>query len=289
MTSWRAALLLAILTLLFGISFAPVSSAATSGVGWIRLGDLSETLTPVDIYVAATGGSGATVVDKDIAYGEVLGPLSLTAGTYTVDFRDTGAPASSSPAASASVTVQAGRFYTVAPINVAGSGDQRHVVDLPDAASTPAGDASVQAIDAAVQHGPVTFHCSYTSTAAGNILTSAQTGNADSDAVPAGTWTMKATGAGGQTASVGATLAAHTDWTEIVLDTVSGVTILSLRDVVGDAAAKGGIQTGYGSPAPQGPGSPVPWLALIGAGVLITAGSGVRLARGGLRRQSVRG
>jgi hypothetical protein len=289
MRSWRAALVVAFLVLSFGIYFAPASSAAPAGVGWIRLGDLSETLTPVDIYVVPAGSSSATVVDRDISYGTVLGPLALAAGNYTVDIRDAGAPASSSPAASVNVTVQPGRFYTVAPINVAGSGNQRRVVDLPDAASTPAGDASVQAIDAAVEHGPITFHCSYTKTADGNILTSAQSGKADSDDVPAGKWTMTATGAGGQTASAGVQLAAHTDWTEIVLDTVSGVTILNLRDVVGDAAAKGGVQTGYGSPAPQGPGSPVPWLALIGAGALITAASGVRLARGGLRQPASRG
>jgi hypothetical protein len=289
MTPWRAVLLLASLTLSFGIYFAPASSAATTNVGWIRLGDLSEELTPVDVYVVPSGHPGNTVVDKDISYGTVLGPLTVAAGKYTVDFRNAGASASSAPAASASVTVQAGRFYTVAPIDLVGQGSQRHVVDLPDAASTPVGDASVQAIDAAVEHGPITFHCSYTTSADGNILTSAQTGTADSDNVPAGKWTMTATGPGGQTDSTQVQVAAHTDWTEIVLDTTSGVTILNLRDVVGATAASGGIETGVGAPAAQGPGSPVPWLALIGAGVVLTAVSGVRLARAGTRRPVARG
>ena len=274
--------MLAFLTVSFGIYFAPASSASTAGTGWIRLGNLSETLTPVDIYVVPSG-AGQTVVDKDISYGTVLGPLTVAAGTYTVDFRTAGAAASSAPAGSARVTVQAGRFYTVAPINVVGEGGQRRVVDLPDAASTPAGDASVQAIDAAVEHGPVTFHCGYTTSADGNILTKAESGTADSDDVPAGSWTMTATGAGGRTDSTQVQVAAHTDWTEIVLDTINGVTILNLRDVVGDAAAAGGVQTGLGLPV-QDPGSPLPWLALIGAGGLITVASGARLARGGPRR-----
>jgi Domain of unknown function (DUF4397) len=285
MRSARAALLLAVLTLFFGISFASAASADADNSGYVRLGNLSETFTPVDIYVVPP--SGTTTIERNIAYGTVLSPLDLTAGKYTVDFRDAGAAASSSPAASAVVNVQAGRFYTVAPIDVAGAGNQRRVVDLPDAASTPAGDASVQAIDAAVQHGPVTFHCSYEAGADGNILTSASAGTAATDDdVDAGDWTMTASGPDGTT-SMKVAVAANTDRTEIILDTVNGVQILNLLDLVGDKAAKGGIVTGYGPP--PGPGSPLPWLALIGAGALLAAGGGLRLARARPGRPGARG
>lgn len=277
MRSWRAAVLLASLTSFFGISFAAVASAAsadTGNGGYVRLGNLSETLTPVDIYVVPS--SGTTVVEHNIGYGTVLSALDLPAGTYTVDFRTAGTPASSKPVASAVVSVQAGRFYTVAPIDVTGAGSQRRVVDLPDAASTPAGDASVQAIDAAVQAGPITFNCNYEPGTDGNILTSAQSGKAATDSVKAGSWTMTASGSKG-TSSINASVAANTDRTEIILDTTSGVQILNLLDMVGDQAAKGGVVTGYGPP--PGPGSPLPWFALIGAGTLLAAGGGLWLVR----------
>jgi hypothetical protein len=256
------------------MSFASPSFADTDNGGYVRLGNLSETLTPVDIYVVPS--SGTTTVEHHIAYGTVLSPLDLDAGKYTVDFRNAGAAASTSPVASVVVNVQAGHFYTVAPIDVAGQGKQRTVVDLPDAATTPAGDASVQAIDAAVQHGPITFNCSYEPGANGNILTGAPAGKAaTADDVKAGNWTMTASGPDG-TSSMKVSVAANTDRTEIILDTVNGVQVLNLLDMVGDQAAKGGVVTGFGPP--PGPASPLPWLALIGAGALLVAGGGLWLA-----------
>jgi hypothetical protein len=47
----------------------------------------------------------------------------------------------------------------------------------------------------------------------------------------------------------------------------------------------GGVRTGFGGTAPHGPGSPLPWLAAIGAGALIALTGGLRLRRNGLRRQ----
>ena len=44
------------------------------------------------------------------------------------------------------------------------------------------------------------------------------------------------------------------------------------------------MNTGFGGTAPHGPGSPIPWLAVIGAGVLLTLTGGVGLGRGRLRR-----
>jgi hypothetical protein len=283
--SLRAAFLLALLTLFFGISFASPSFADTDNGGYVRLGNLSETLTPVDIYVVPS--SGQTTVERDIAYGTVLNPLDLPAGKYTVDIRNAGAAASSSPAASVVVNVQAGRFYTVAPIDVTGQGNQRRVVDLPDAASTPAGDASVQAIDAAVQHGPITFNCSYEPGTDGNILTGASAGKAaTADDVKAGDWTMTASGPDGTT-SMKVSVAASTDRTEVIVDTVNGVQILNLLDMVGDRAAKGGIVTGFGPP--PGPASPLPWLVLIGTGALLVAGGGLWLAGTRPRKPTTQG
>jgi hypothetical protein len=50
-------------------------------------------------------------------------------------------------------------------------------------------------------------------------------------------------------------------------------------------APVGGGRTGYGGTAPDGPGSPVPWLAVIGAGTLLatTGGLGLHGSRLGRR------
>ena len=298
MTSRRAVPALVILTGVAGLSFAQAASAATispasaassgntANVGWVRLADLSETLSPVDIYVVSSAGT-VVQVDKNLSYGTIEGPLAVAAGSYTVDVRDAGASASSTPAAASSITVQAGRFYTVAPVEVTGSGNQRRVVDLPDAASTPAGDASVQAIDAAYLNGTITFNCDYTGNT-GNVLTSATGGTTGSDAMPVGTWTETATGSNGKTTSQQITLAADTARTEIILDTTTGLQVLNLLDTVGDTPASGSVTTGL-APVSPGPGSPLPWLALIGAGGLLAAGGGVRLSRAGLRRRTGQG
>jgi hypothetical protein len=280
MTFWRVALLLAFLTLLFGISFTQVSSAATGGDGYVRLGNLSETLSPVDIYLVPSDG-GKTIVKSNLSYGTVLIPLTIPAGPYTVDVRDAGASPASPPVVSAKITVQPGRFYTVANAEVSGEGNQRELVDLPDAASTPAGDASVQAIDAAYQNGTITFHCSYTSDPDDNVLTKAHGGVADSDDMPAGTWTATVTAADGKKTSEPLKLTADTDRTEIVLDTSSGLQVLNLLDVVGVDQKPTGFITGL---APV-PGSPLPWLVLIGAGGFLVVGGGLGLSRAGLRRR----
>lgn len=286
LTSWWAAFLLAFLTLLFGITFTEVasasSSASTGGAGEVRLGNLSETLTPVDIYVVSS--SGATVAEgTDLSYGSFLDPQTVPAGTYDIDVRAHGASPTSKPSAVASnVAVAANRFYTIALGDVAGSGSSRRVMDLPDAATTPPGDASVQAIDAAYQNGTITFHCDYTSDPNDNVLTKATAGTADSDDMPAGNWTATVTASNGKTASEPLTLTADSTRTEIILDSTNGVTVLNLLDTVGDQPVTG-FSTGL-APLPQPPGSPLPWLALIGAGGLLAVGCGVRLSRAGVRR-----
>ena len=72
----------------------------------------------------------------------------------------------------------------------------------------------------------------------------------------------------------------------VVLDGTNGLEIVNLVDAAGAGKPPaGGVTTGFGGTAGHGPGSPVPWLALIGAGALITLTGGFRLRRHGLRRQ----
>ena len=97
-------------------------------------------------------------------------------------------------------------------------------------------------------------------------------------AIPAGTWTMSATGPSGQ-AGLPVTLAGNTVHTEVVLDGSSGLEIVSLTDAAGAGQPPaGGVNTGFGGTAP------ILWLAVIGAGLLLVVTGGIGLGRGRLRR-----
>ena len=109
-------------------------------------------------------------------------------------------------------------------------------------------------------------------------------------AIPPGTWTMSAIVGGTAKGSLPTWLVAGTVHTMVVLDGTNGLEIVNLVDAAGAGKPPaGGVTTGFGGTAGHGPGSPAPWLALIGAGALITLTGGFRLRRHGLRRQLTAG
>ena len=61
--------------------------------------------------------------------------------------------------------------------------------------------------------------------------------------------------------------------------------IVNLTDAAGAGQPPaGGVNTGFGGTAPHGPGSPILWLAVIGAGLLLVVTGGIGLGRSRLRR-----
>ena len=116
-------------------------------------------------------------------------------------------------------------------------------------------------IQASGKQNAVKFHCSCAPGAAGNIVSKASSGSVSSyAAIPAGTWSMSATGSSGQT-RLPVTLAGNTVHTEIVLDGSSGLEIVNLTDAAGAGRPPaGGVNTGFGGTAPHGPGSLILWL-----------------------------
>jgi hypothetical protein len=81
-------------------------------------------------------------------------------------------------------------------------------------------------------------------------------------------------------------MAAGTVHTMVVLDGANGLEIVNLEDAAGAGQPPaGGVTTGFGGTAGHGPGSPLPWLAVIGAGGLVALAGGYRLRRNALRRQ----
>ena len=126
----RIVMLLAAAGLLSGLSPAATAfaSSAATDTGWIRLAHLSPAASPVDVYLYSFGDSSAHIVLHHVAYGTVSPYEAVTAGDYSVAMRPAGAPATSQPVLSTSVTIVAGHAYTVAgwaPVRPAASGHER--------------------------------------------------------------------------------------------------------------------------------------------------------------------
>jgi sugar lactone lactonase YvrE len=204
---------------------------AATGTGLLRLGNLSENPTPVDAYLYPSGGSSPQLVEHDVAYGTISGYQPVKAGDYIVEVRAAGSSASSNPVWSVSLTVRAGGAYTVAPLRASAQHGQLKVID--DNLTAPAGESFVRVVQADINQGQVTFHCSCAAGAPGNITKAAAPGTVTPPVpIPTGTWTMAATGPSAKT-SLPVTLTAGTVHTEIVISKPGGgLEIINLVDAV---------------------------------------------------------
>jgi hypothetical protein len=282
--AWRPAVLLALSALLVGIPASASAAPAAGSTGFISLGNLSESPSPVDVYLYSSGSSSPQFVQHGVAYGTILPYQAVSAGGYSVKMRAAGSSASSNPVWSVSLTVKAGGAYTVVPLRASAQQGQLKVID--NNLATPKGKSFVRVIQADLNQGQVTFHCSCAAGAPGNITTDATPGTVSPQApIPSGTWTMSATGPSAKT-SLPITLTAGTVHTEIVVAAPGGgIQIVNLTDAAGAGQAPtGGVSTGFGGTAPHGAGLPLPWLALIGGGALLVLAGGWRLRRSGQRR-----
>jgi hypothetical protein len=179
--------------------------------------------------------------------------------------------------------VKAGGAYSVVPLRTSAQAGQLTVID--NNLTTSAGKSLVRVIQADINQGQVTFHCSCAPGAPGNITTDAAPGTVSTQAaIPAGTWTMTATGPTAK-ASVPVVLTAGTVHTEIVIAAPGGGIEIINETVAAGAgqAPAGGVSSGFGGTAPHGAGSPLPWLALIAGGALLVLAGAWRLRRNGLR------
>jgi Domain of unknown function (DUF4397) len=253
---------------------AAFASSATTGTGWIRLAHLSPNTPAVDVYLYAFDNSTAEIVLHHVAYGTVSAYEAVAAGDYSVAMRAAGASATSQPVLSTSVTVAAGHAYTVAGMGPE-SGLRLQVLD--DDLTTPPGQALVRVIQASLKQQVVKVTLGSTV-----LASSLKFANVTSyQAVSPGTETVTVS-AGTADATLAVTLAAGTVHTLVVLDGTSGLEIDNLEDASGSGQPPlGGVQTGFGGTAPHGPGSPLPWVAVIGAGSLLALGGGLRLRRSG--------
>jgi hypothetical protein len=267
----RIVLLAALPLLLLAIPAASVATAsAATTTGWIRLAHLSPNTPAVDVYLYSFGDSSAQIVLHHVAYGTVSPYEQVPTGDYTVAMRAAGAAATSAPVLSASVDVAAGHAYTVAGLGPE-SGLRLQVLD--DQLSTPPGQALVRIIQASLKQSVVSVNWG-----SDTLQSSLKFGAVSSyQTVSAGTATLTVSG-GGDQATTSVPLAAGTVHTLVVLDGAKGLQIDDLLDAAGSGTAPaGGAATGFGGMAPRGPSSPLPWLAAIGAGLLLAVGGGLRL------------
>jgi hypothetical protein len=271
----RLLMLLAASALLLGIPAAATAyaSSATTGTGWIRLAHLSPNTPAVDVYLYSFGDSNAMIVLHHVAYGTVSPYESVQAGDYSVAMRGAGASPTSQPVLSTSVTIAAGHAYTVAGMGPE-SGLRLQVLE--DKLTTAPGQAEVRVIQASLKQQVVTVTLGSTVLVSGLKFASVS----DYQPVSPGTQSVTVSSAGGDAHS-SVTLPAGTVHTLVVLDGASGLEVVNLEDASGSGQPPaGGVSTGFGGTAPHGPGSPVPWLVVIGAGSLLVLTGGLRLRRG---------
>jgi Domain of unknown function (DUF4397) len=262
----RLLMLLAASALLLGIPAAATAfaSSATTGTGWIRLAHLSPNTPAVDVYLYSFGNSNAKIVLDHVAYGDVSPYESVTAGIYSVAMRLAGASPSSAPVLSTAVTISAGHAYTVAGMGPE-SGLRLQILD--DDLTTPPGQALVRVIQASLKDQ--TVKVTYGSTVLASSLAFATV--TSYKAVTPGTETVSVTAVGGD-ANSSITVAAGTVHTLVVLDGANGLEIDNLTDASGSGVAPAGaVSTGFGGTAAHGPGSALPWLALIAVGLGLAA------------------
>jgi len=266
-------MLLAASALLLGIPAATAyASSAKTGTGWIRLAHLSPNTPAVDVYLYSFGDSNAMIVLHHVAYGTVSPYESVQAGDYSVAMRAAGASAASQPVLSTSVTIAAGNAYTVVGLGPE-SGLRLAVLD--DDLTTPSGQALVRVIQASLKQQVVTVSLGSATLVSGLKFATVSKYRV----VTPGTLTVKVSAVGAGTNS-SVTLRAGTVHTLVVLDGASGLEVVSLEDASGSGTPpSGGVSTGLGGTAPHGPGSPVPWLAAIGAGFLLALAGGLRPRR----------
>ena len=271
----RLLMLAAASALLLGIPAAATAyaSSATTGTGWIRLAHLSPNTPAVDVYLYSFGDSNAMIVLHHVAYGTVSPYESVQAGDYSVAMRGAGASPTSQPVLSTSVTIAAGHAYTVAGMGPE-SGLRLQVLE--DKLTTAPGQAEVRVIQASLKQQVVTVTLGSTVLASGLKFASVS----DYQPVSPGTQSVTVSSSGGDAHS-SVTLPAGTVHTLVVLDGASGLEVVNLEDASGSGTPPaGGVSTGFGGTAPHGPGSPVPWLVVIGAGSLLALTGGLRLRRG---------
>jgi hypothetical protein len=256
---------------LYAVLLGAAPAGAAPGAGWVRLAHLSPNSPPVDVYLYSFGDPSARLVLRHVSYGTVSPYQQVPVGDYTVSMRAAGAAATAQPLLSTGFLVAAGKAYTVAGMGPA-SGLRLQV--LQDTLAVPPGRALVRIIQASLRQHVVSVRLR------GDVLVRQLpfASTTPYQTVAAGSTVVRVAGHT-EDASRSLSLGADTVHTLVVLDGARRLRITDLEDAAGSVVRpSGGAATGLGGTAPRPAPSPVPWLAMIGAGALL-AGSAARWHR----------
>lgn len=278
MTTRRTAplLLLTGLALLLGLVAPGPAGAADTGM--LRLAHLSPDTPSVDVYVDSVSTPDTGIVLTGVGYGTVSDYQSVPAGTYTVSMRSAGAPASSAPVLSTTVTVTPGSAFTVAGVGTFAQLGLKVLDD--DLTAPPVGEARARVVNASQTLSPAAV-----ALAGGRTLSSALAfpDLTDYVAVPGGSTSLQVSGASGAPTDLPVDLADGSSYTVLLLDGDSGVRVQTVLDAASPGVVPtGGVEAGGGGAAGS---SPLP-VVLGGVAVLALVGTGLASGRRLPRRGS---
>jgi Domain of unknown function (DUF4397) len=247
------------------------ASSHWSGHGWLRLAHFSPNTPAVDVYLYSFHDATAKIVLHHVAYGTASPYEKVASGQYTVAMRLAGAKPSSPAVISTTVVIHSGHAYTVAGLGPA-KGLRLQVLD--DRLRTPPGKALVRIIQASLTQPRVTVRAGKKVLVSG-LKFGSVTGY---KVVSPGTWQVSAAGETKHVSST-ITLSAGTIHTIVILDDPGTLVLDPLLDAAGSKVnVVGAPATGFGGTAPRPVPSSLPWIALIGGGILLCA-AGAAMAR----------
>ncbi len=229
------------------VASAAPTSHAPSNVAYVRGAHLSPDTPGVDVYLTAFRGGTQALWLSDVGYGDVSPYRQIKSGTYAVSMRPHGAAASTKPALTWTINLDAGHAYTAAAI---GMNAQLHGTIFNDTLTKPdAGTGLVRVVQASSRAGTVqvvaggktiTGHCAF------GCTTAYQT-------VPGGPLTVSAKSLTdpGLTGEAPVTIASQSITSLILLDTkTGGVEVHPLLDAAGASSAPhGAVPAGGGGTA----------------------------------------
>lgn len=268
------ATLVAALTVLSGmVGLAAPAHADDADAGWVRLAHLSPDTPSVNVAMTSLSDSRSMLQLKDVGYGDVSAYQKVPVGTYVASMTPAGGDANSTPAISQSVTVEAGKAYTVAAVGT--NAELKGTVLTDDLNPAKQGSAKIRLLQASVSAPKVTVTAEGGPTIARDAAFATATGYA---AVPAGVWSVTITPTEGTAAPVttDVSVTSASVNTVIVLDGQNGkITAIAIKDAGGVAKMpKKGVDTGGGATvasgsAGSGAAGPAVLAGVLGLGALV--------------------
>ncbi|HEU4399904.1 MAG TPA: DUF4397 domain-containing protein [Actinomycetota bacterium] len=260
-----AAVILAALVAL-GLVVLPGAAAGAQNEALVRVAHFAPGLLKGDVYVVYVNGR---LQLKGVPFKTVSDYLKVKPGRFKVEVRKSGQAADTPPVIAATVSLEAGRAYTVA---VFGQLTSVKAMLLNDDVSRPgSGKSRVRLIQALPGDQAIDL------ASGGEVLFSGATFPSASDymEVPAGQVEVEVRKAGSGDALAPARKVSLPKGAVSSLVVVGGigekVEVLDIRDSVASAVAPaGGVATGAGGSAPTG-GRRFATLVLIGAGIVALA------------------